>query len=528
MALASVALGTVGACSLIGDLGATQCASDTDCVALGLDPPGNYVCEESVCVLRDDGERQCASSAECYDPKSQVKAVCRPDTHTCVEIIPTQPGTPCEVVGYDPDHEGPYFVVGVLAPVAAELIKDFLARPTVQSAVTALDEAGLVADSFVAQMGQRPKMLALLCDSSRQTDAAAYLKFMVDDLGVQAIVTEQPAADLAESYDEVPGLRERLVIATRASDEALYEADPDDMLFHLVGPDVALAEAYDALFEAAKTRLGKASPSVLVITPPIAPPIVDEVLAAASAAGLAASTVSYTVSIGVADPYPQINDFANGMKAQSPDIVVSLVGQAGISTLILTYEQMLGSAPPPVYLMDMGGRYSQDLALPDLANQKVLVGRLFGAEHFTDAGVYETYAAEVAAVDTETIPLGYNLMSDAFMMLGAAAYRVSARGTGDPMVASDLRDALAELDDGTEEIVVDKKTFNDAKALLEGDAGIAFRGTSGRVRWSAEGDRDQMGVTAYCLSDGDPGAAFRFGVPVGEVLTRCPTLSGPQ
>ena len=246
-----------GACSLLGDISATQCEAPAECDAIlgALDPPMAWACESNVCVERETSD--CATKQDCAgtfvdDGEFPGPAYCDVEAGVCAPLLD---GRGCRAIGYDEEAE--QVVIGVLAPRGDSSDPRFYpANEAVEHAVAVINAGGL------GPLGEKRTIAAIVCESDPDlvTDHVAWMR---DKLGARVFLTEEDAARIAATtYSDV------LAVTLRGNDEAVQEEenDPSNLVWRGVDTWESLIPGYVAAIEQAKAQAEALGVPAAVVT----------------------------------------------------------------------------------------------------------------------------------------------------------------------------------------------------------------------------------------------------------------------
>ncbi len=506
---------TLGACSLLGDVSSEQCQTDTDCNGLDDRPAGTFVCERALCVEAGKG---CRTNVEC-EVENGPPRICTREGQC--EDLTLGSADVCTPVGFDAKHDD-YLIIGVLTPGRSGMMGSLGALPTIEHVVRLLDDAGLATLN-------RPerRTLVVACNASSPEDARAAAVQLDGTLGAHVLVSEQNAFDLATTFT---GLR-LPIIATQASHAELHATDVDDRMFHLVGEDTTLVDAFAAVLQAVMIQVeadrgGMLPPDfkLLVVHPRddvfLPGPPSEEVIAALGPVLLSYGLDPDTHVETLADPpYPDdltVEAAVTGNVADAkPDVIVSLQSRNFVS--FLPFIENRFPVRKPFYILDHGARTHELLTEPSAGFSFAAQQRIVGIEHASDPARFDDY---VDALGDDGKPFAHNHLHDALLMVGLAAYRVAALG-GDISDHELFKGALRALDDGDQPyVIVDLDALREAKPLLEtAMSQLRFQSTTGPLAWTDDDDRIST-AAAYCPR-APVGEPLRVGIPPSEVGARC-------
>lgn len=503
------------ACSLLGDVSPEQCQTDTDCNGIEDRPAGTFVCERALCVERTAG---CRSNLECQ-VEGGPPQICGREGQC--EDLTLGSADVCAPVGFDANHDD-YLIVGVLTPGRSAMMGSLGAVPTVEHVVEMLNDAGLATVN-------RPerRALAVVCNASNPEDARAAAVQLEASVGAHVLVSEQNTFDLATTFN---GLK-LPIIATQASHAELHVADVDERMFHLVGEDTTLVDAFAGVLEAVMIQVeadrgGTLPPDfkLLVVHPRndvfLPGPPYEEVIAALGPVLLSYGFDPNAHVETLADPpYPDDltleAEVAGHVGNTRPDVIVSLQGRNFVN--FLPAIELLFPVRKPFYILDQGARTHELLTEPSGGFAFAAQQRTVGIEHASDPARFDAYANAVAELGK---PHGHNHLHDALLLAGLAAYRIAALD-GDLSDHEVFKQALRALDDGDEpHVVIDLDSLREAKPLLETEKSqLRFQGTTGPLMWTSNDDRVST-AAAYCPR-APVGEPLRVGIPPSDVGARC-------
>lgn len=498
-------------CSLLSDLGPSQCEVDADCGLVGDLPAAAYRCEEGVCVDRGETS-ECVKNTDCPNGLGMCVG------STCVDL--TLDGVACDAIGYDPTRED-HLPIGIISPKRVSY-GSFSSRSTIEYVLEQV-HSGWGDD-------REGRVMAVVCDGTSVEATKALAEFLERSVGVSILLTEQPAAEIPSTLDDL----QLPVITTHESHPALELSARGPDYFHVAGHTTSLVQAFASGFEQLLDHLQQdvylgplpADFQVVLLRPngDLAPngeevrdALIDVMVAAGSSAGHLEDLPGphFPLASG------QVPETAvDALKLdRDPDVIVSLHGR----NFLLSLDHVESQFPPlePFYLLDHGGREMESLSNPPPGLAMGYPRRTIGVEHGAIRSRYEDYAQRILSRGPGTFPYARDGLHDGLFM-AALVLGEMRRRAAPPWDRPTLRATIGRLDDGSTTIrVFDANSFTAALDAFAVDApSLRFSGIRGDLNWSDEGV-PSWPTRFYCPSRPGGFTVLTVGLEADELSANC-------
>jgi len=518
-------VGLVG-CSLLQQVGGTQCTETSDCEALGGDFVGT-VCQASFCVTPDTGtggmggggSGECTTNSACIDapenfgePAACIEGTCVPlKTDECPWVLGLGEDF-ANLRKPEPIIIGAYAPIDPVAPTTSAYMLNY---------EFAIDEVNGVTGGGIpgGPGGSSRPFVAVVCDSVDNPDLPASMDHLIEDLQVPAILSALYAPELKEMFNTKGLPNDVFFMSPIDADTTLTGILDNGLLWHMLPEGRDLAPGYVALVAEAEeyVRVQRG----LSPTDPVKVALVDakcQFLLDISTRVLMEMTFNGGLSV-VANQnnghfrrlqtecaaefdQPDVSGTVEQLLDFVPDILVSIGADESLDLVGgLEAGWMPALGPKPFYLASPWVFGLPALTSSTLANahQRLIGVNFAGAEN---PMLYEQFLINIQAAyeGVEGLDGKENFYDAAFYLM----YAIAAAGDPSRLTGRHIAQGLERVIDtfASESFPVGRDSFNSALAYLNiPDSTIELIGTLGPPEFSTTGAR--KGLPSYfCVDNG--------------------------
>lgn len=480
-------------------------------------------------VGADFSEKTLADPAACSVNKDCVSfgetAICRKDTHRCVELTNELCAS---VYGDYKNDEAVLF--GSIAPTSG--LDQTVGLPMLDAVLLAMDDFDDVTGLPPAKGGTRRRPLALLqCDHQSDIDIGVQAaKHLAEDVGVPAILAGVTSGETIRFATEVTIPAGTLLMSTSATSVTITALDDHNLVWRTAPPDTFQAQAlaaYIPLVEQGVRAELNLPPGDLVRVAVLhkgdtygkglADALEQQLLINGASATSAANQASYKrINYGdpgdaVAHPTKYV-ETVDAMLDFEPHITVILGTAEGVVDILGPIEAQWPAGPPgpsfrPSYVFGDGGLVTElwELAAksPPADNLRT---RITGTVPGTENKLFGSFITSFGSVFTDGASPEVFGAAGAFDATFLLAYSAAAVGVA-PLTGADLVSGLASLVPPGELLDVGPLNVSAAfKALTSGDH-IDINGASGPLDFDLATGEAPSDIQIWCLPQDEAGLA---------------------
>jgi hypothetical protein len=561
-ALAALATAASFGCSLLYDLNADQCDSDSDCKRFGA-----RVCQSGVCVADDSntpggqpsGEAgssaagaseppvECADNGECIDDHFGEPYLCRQGQ--CISLTTKE----CPLVVGVENLRAPEPIVFGAYTLAPDAVSRSVVMRNIELVVSEITNK---VTGLRGGPGGSDRTLAFVVCNSYFPDVAPgtidafvpSLDHLVGTLQVPGILSALSAKDLQAVFKQRLDAAGTFVISPYEQDSELASLSDDSRLWHMLGATSDLAPAFVPLLLRTETYLrrdesflnisgpgGKLRVALVAANVARELDIRDALLEFPELAGFEVEPFLLESALLNADP--DISSTINGILDFAPNIIIALTGsefiekgfpvlESGTTWTDRTFGQqrpmyLLGSTMAPQTWALYGTKQGE------VGGWKTFFDRVVGVAYASaeDPRLLRSYEARLIAahddVPDPSLLLGSESVYDAAYLL---IYATAAAGDLPQPRGKDLAAGMRRLVEGTT-YDVGPADISDVLTALDNGGDIGLNLTLGPADWNiARGTRNGMG-SVYCFGNFNSGMepqgpvadALRYDPETGEL-----------
>lgn len=532
-------------CSLLYDLGTSQCETDTDCRLKG----GAFkdtVCEANLCVSPDsgtggqgqggEGPSECATNAECIDKNFGSPYICR--LGSCVALTQTPE---CPVVlgagqdlknlrSGDPIVIGAYSYVDPLAPR--------LSVPTLNYEL-AIDEfnEGTRGGLPGGAGGKLRPIVAVVCSGTNAPELEVSSEHLYENLRVVASIASLHTSDLVATFSAQKASRGAFFMSPLEADSTLTSLEDDGLLWHLLASGPDLARAFPPLLAQTERYLDRSKKLKVAMIEARTPFLSDMANALYSSLKWNDKTAVQNEREGlflrlrtessIETASPDTSEALLELLEFEPDVIVAVSSSEFVS-LMLDYEaQRDGSKEPPFYLLSpyLFGRHDVKETVSGLGLREHTLGVNFAAAE--DSTLYDAYLSRLMrankAVDFD-LSGSENFYDAAYYTL----YSIAAASAG-PLTGARVAQGMQRLFGGERSYEIGPSDVGELVALLrkEPETRVNLSGTMGPANFDAETGARRGQPSVFCIdSSGFVQNAMTYDEKTGQLSGSPPCVPG--
>ncbi len=513
-----LSLALASGCSLLYDLGTSQCESDTDCRLKG----GAFeetVCEANLCVSPSnstggqgqggEGPSECTTSAECIDANFGSPYICR--SGSCVALTQT-PECPV-VLGLgqdlknlrlgDPIVIGAYSYVDPLAPR--------LSTPTLNYEL-AIDEfnEGTRGGLPGGAGGKLRPIVAVVCSGTNAPDLEASSEHLYENLRVVASIASLHTSDLVATFSAQKASQGAFFMSPLEADSTLTSLEDDGLLWHLLASGPDLARAFPPLLAQTERYLNRSEELKVAMIEARTPFLSDMANALYSSLKWNGKTAVQNEREGlflrvrtessVETANPDTSEALLELLEFEPDVIVAVSSPEFVS-LMLDYDaQRDDSKESPFYLLSpyLVGRDDVVGAVSGLGLRRHTLGVNFAAAE--DSTLYDAYLSRLKRAN-KTVDFDLAGSENFYDAAYFTLYSIAAASSG-PLTGARVAEGMQRLFGGERSYEIGPSDIGQLVALLrkEPEVRVNLTGTMGPPDFDAETGARHGQPSIYCLS----------------------------
>jgi hypothetical protein len=489
----------VSGCSVLYDLGTSQCSTDADCAAW----PG-LICSQTT-QLCEEPVYECVTNQDCLDAQNSFGAAAACIQNECQALQTAECPTVLPVI------DDAYFDTLV---ADNPLILGAFANTRDNTYGAQVKNYDLAVTEFTRAGVGRPLVMVVcnngITDDIELDNAMTHLGVT---LKVPGIVAALESSHLERAVEGI-GLENNIFFMSPLdSDSTLIRLEDRGLLWHLLAGGEAIAQSYAPLVERAINYVQPTEPVRIaqVFTPDIrflqdteetirqtvtfnGMSIADNLLAS-NYLGVSVTSVYVDQAANYTQDIQQLRAFRpHIIIATATDEFVTTIGPA----IEANWDADAPGQPRPFYILSPF--LYNNVNTENFASTPDMRQRLIGlnAPAATDTTLYDDYIVTwPSTFDGEAAPLGRENFYDAAYYL-----LYSAVGAGQLLTSgNDLARGMGRLLSGPQTFGVGARDLPDAAAaLINSSAGITLNGTLGPPNFDINGGRDDAG-SVWCFNN---------------------------